>query len=256
MIAETNEAYAASGVRQRLALVARSEVPYTETYGWQDLRRLSDSSDGHLDEAHTFRDATGADVVHLIVGEAGGSFYNVCGIANVPGAFGITLRDCGGVAFAHELGHNMGLRHDRFQVQLLEESVSSHPAYGYVNRRVFDAGAPQSSRWVTIMSYANHCRLADVSCSQLPRFSNPRLRYGGDPLGIAFGAGSGVTGPADAAAVLNVTGPAVAAWRERATDANRPGRRSEHCRTGAWSRWAPRWTWTCRRRSSTPTARR
>ena len=223
LIAETNEAYAASGVRQRLALVGRSEVPYAETFGGLDLRRLTDPLDGHLDEVHALRDGAGADVVHLIVGETDGSSYNVCGIANLPGAFGITLRDCGGITFAHELGHNMGLRHDRFQVQLQEDGVSSHPAYGYVNRHVFDAGAPQSRRWVTIMSYRRHCRLAGVSCSQLPRYSNPRQRRDDDPLGIAYSVGSGVTGPSDAAAVLDATGPAVAGWRERPSGAaNRP----------------------------------
>ena len=134
MIAETNDAYAASGVGLRLALVARSEVPYTETHGDLDIDRLADPSDGHLDEIHALRDGAGADLVHLIVGETDDSFYNVCGIAELPGAFGITLRDCGGITFAHELGHNMGLHHDRFQVELREGSVSSHPAYGYANQ--------------------------------------------------------------------------------------------------------------------------
>ena len=223
MIAETNEAYAASGVGQRLALVARSEVPYTETNGGQDIDRLADPSDGHLDEIHALRDGAGADLVHLIVGETDDSFYSVCGIAELPGAFGITLRDCGGITFAHELGHNMGLRHDRFQVELREGSVSSHPAYGYANQRVFAAGAPQSARWVTIMSYLGHCRLAGVTCSTLPRFSNPHQHHGGDPLGIPFGTGLGLTGASDAATVLEAMGPAVAAWRDRPTDAaNRP----------------------------------
>ena len=220
MIAETNEAYATSGVHQRLALVGRSEVRYTETSAFVDIDRLRDPDDGHLDEAHALRERTGADLVHLIVGDPD---YNVCGIAALPGAVGITLRDCGGITFAHELGHNMGLRHDRFQVQLSEGGVSSHPAYGYVNRRVFEAGAPQSGRWITIMSYPEHCLLADVRCSKLRRFSNSRQRYNGDPLGIAYGVGSGVTGPSDAAAVLNATGPAVAAWRDRPSDAvNQP----------------------------------
>ena len=219
-IAETNEAYAASGVQQRLALVGRSEVPYTETHGYQDVDRLADPSDGHLDEAHTLRDEAGADLVHLIVSPP----YDFCGIAaDIPSVFGLTLMDCGGITFAHELGHNMGLRHDRFQVDLGEGSLSSHPAYGYVNQTVFDAGAPQSARWVTIMSYRGHCYLADVACSELPRFSNPRQRYGGDPLGVPFGTGSGLTGASDAAAVLEAMGPAVAAWRDRSTDAaNRP----------------------------------
>ena len=219
MVAETNEAYAASGVGQRVALVGRSEVPYSETYGWGDLRRLSDPSDGHLDEAHALRGRTGADLVHLIVSDR----YGVCGIANLPGAFGVTAVDCGGITFAHELGHNMGLRHDRFQVQLLEDRVGSHPAYGYVNQRVFDPVAPESSHWTTIMSYQRHCRLADVTCSMLPRFSNPRQRYSGDSLGVPFGTGSGVSGPSDAVAVLEAMGPAVAAWRDRPDDAaNRP----------------------------------
>ena len=220
MIAETNEAYAASGVHQRLALVGRSEVRYTETSAFVDLDRLRDPDDGHLDEAHALRERTGADLVHLIVGDPD---YNVCGIAALPGAVGITLRDCGGITVAHELGHNMGLRHDRFRVEVYEGSVSSHPAYGYVNQEMFEAGAPQSGRWRTIMAYRAHCGLADARCTQVPRFSNPRQHYNGDPLGIPFGEGSGVSGPADAVAVLNATGPAAAAWRDRPSDAaNQP----------------------------------
>ena len=219
-IAETNEAFAASGVQQRLALVARSEVPYTEANGYRDVRRLADPSDGHLDEAHILRDEAGADLVHLIVSPP----YNVCGIAaGIPSVFGLTRMDCGGITFAHELGHNMGLRHDRFRVDVFEGSLSSHPAYGYVNRAVLDGVAPQSRRWTTIMSYSEHCRLADVTCSRLPRFSNPRQRHDGDVLGVPFGTGSGLTGASDAVAVLEAMGPAVAAWRDRPADAvNRP----------------------------------
>ncbi|MCY4506677.1 MAG: M12 family metallo-peptidase, partial [Acidobacteria bacterium] len=223
MVAETNEAYATSGVHQRVVLTGRSEVPYIETGGGLDLDRLQDPSDGYLDEAQALRDRTGADMVHLIVGDPD---YTVCGIAFLPGLgspgpFGVTLLQCGGIVFAHELGHNMGLLHDRFQTQVGEESVLSHPAYGYVNQRMFGTGAPPSSRWVTVMSYSTQCGLADARCSHAPRFSNPRLRYAGDPLGVAFGVGSGVTGAADAAAVLNATGPAMAALLDRPDRPNR-----------------------------------
>ncbi|MDE0102983.1 MAG: M12 family metallo-peptidase [Bryobacterales bacterium] len=226
MVATTNEILAASGVRQRLALVGRSEVDYAETSGGLDLERLADPSDGHLDEAQELRDRVGADLLHLLVADP----YDVCGIANVPGPgkapgpFGITERSCGAETFAHELGHNMGLRHDRFQVQVAEGGVSfSHPGYGYVNQQASVPTSPPSSRWRTIMAYPGHCKRFDTSCVPLLRFSNPRQYLDGDPLGIAHGSeGSGLTRAADAAAVLDVTGPAVAAWRVRTVNPNRP----------------------------------
>ena len=73
------------------------------------------------------------------------------------------------------------------------------------------------------MAYGTQCDDAGLGASGVGRFSNPRQEYEGDPLGVAYtGTGeSGVTGPADAAAVLNATGPAVALWRDR-PGANRP----------------------------------
>ena len=225
MIAETNEAFAASGVRHRLALVATQEVSYTFTgidRGGLDVRRLADPSDGYLDEVHLLRDRTGADLVHLIVEPDRG------GVAAepIPSAFAITCLRCGGRVFAHELGHNLGLVHDRYQVLHTDWEagvVTSHPAYGYANQRAFEAGAPQFKRWRTIMSYGTQCGDADFDCEWALRFSNPRQTRRGDPLGVPFRSGSsGVTGPADAAAVMNATGLAVAAWRDRPAGANRP----------------------------------
>ena len=219
MVAETNKAYEASDVRHRLALVHRSEVPYTETgQSGLDLVRLLNPSDGHMDDVHALRDQSGADLVHLIVNEA-----SYCGLADLGSSFGLTQHQCGGLTFAHELGHNLWLEHDRYQVHHNEFGVKPHPAYGYVNQRAFATGASRSSRWSTIMAYNAQCAASQFHCSWLPRFSNPRQRYNGDPLGIAYEAGgSGVTGPADAAAVLNATGPIVALRRDRMPGANQP----------------------------------
>ena len=222
MVAETNEAYEASGVRHRLALVARSEVQYAEAGDFRDINRLANPSDGYMDEVHAMRDRTGADLVHLVFKHQGHPFS---GVARFAGAFALTCQNCSGRTFAHELGHNMGLRHDRY-AQLYSEvgrgPVTPDPAFGYVNQRAFTAGAARSSRWTTIMAYQTQCHDAYFSCERPLRFSNSRQTYNGDPLGIPFGEGSGVTGPADAAAVLNVTGPVVAAWRDHVPRPNRP----------------------------------
>ena len=220
MVAATSQAYEASGVHHRLALVERSEVPYTETGNSSlDLRRLADPSDGHMDEVHEMRDRVGADLAHLVVGDS-----NVGGLAYLPGAFSLGRRCC----FAHELGHNMGLGHDRYTVQVLIDqtggSLRPHPLYGYVNQRAFEAGAAPSSCWGTIMAYATQCADAGLPFRGVARFSNPRQAYEGAPLGVPYtGNGeSGLTGPADASAVLNATGPAMALLRDRPAGLNLP----------------------------------
>ena len=223
-IAETNGAYDASGVQHRLALAAREEVDYVESGDSSvDMERLSEPSDGHLDSVHRLRDRVGADLLHLIVSES-----DTGGRGQRPGAFSfciVTYPTSG--CLAHELGHNMALRHERYEQNIERDwgggVLTPDPAYGYVNQRAFGAGAPESSRWRTIMAYGTQCEDVDFRCNELLRFSNPRQQYDGDPLGVPREPASrGVDGPADAVAVLNVTGPAVALWRDPPAAANRP----------------------------------
>ena len=221
MVAEANQAYAAGGLRQRLALVGRAEVRYEETGDSSvDLGRLRNPSDGHMDEAHALRARTGADLVHLIVDA---DKADVGGIARLGGAFGLTVHRGGGAVFAHELGHNMGLRHDRY-VSGRVGRTRADPAFGYVNPAGVAAGAARSSRWRTLMAYNRQCSDVHALCPWLLRFSNPRQTFDGAPLGVPFtdGGAAGLSGPADAVAVLETTGPAVARWRDRPGDANQP----------------------------------
>ena len=223
MIADTNQAFVVSGVRHRVALVATEEVMYTysmERYGNLDVGRLADPSDGYMDEVHPLRDRTGADLVHLIVEP------DVGGVAfGAPSAFALTCLRCGSWTFAHELGHNLGLFHDRYQwLKRVSPGLSSHPAYGYVNQRAFDASVTGDRHFTTIMAAGEVCHDNDVSCYGLIRYSNPRQTWAGDPLGVPADVDSmGVDGPADAAAVINATGLAIAAWRDRpAAGVNQP----------------------------------
>ena len=82
MEAETNQAYAASGVIQRIRLVGTAEVSYLEhASSKDDLAHLRVKSDGEMDEVHALRDQYAADFVHLIVDRDAGGDWDVCGRA-------------------------------------------------------------------------------------------------------------------------------------------------------------------------------
>lgn len=182
-IDDANESYANSGIVQRMRLVHAAEVDYEETGDTVlDRDRLRDPGDGFMDGVHALRDTYGADLVSLFT--ASGDW---CGYAYIldpvdpsfeDRGFNVVKLSCavGNHTFAHENGHNMGARHDRF----VDDTDGSPYDYnhGFVN--VDDA-------WRTVMAYNDACEDAGTSCTRLPYWSNPDLTYGGDPMGIADG---------------------------------------------------------------------
>lgn len=176
-ITETNVGFSNSNVNQRVRLAHSVEVNYSEA-GFDShttLSRLRQTSDGYMDNIHNLRDQYSADLVVLIV-----SPYSMCGrgyiMTNVssgfaPYAFSVVSRTCatGYYTFAHEMGHNMGSRHDR-------ANTSYDGAYSYS----YGYQAPNSS-FRTIMAY--NC---PSGCSRVNYWSNPKIYYNGQPMGVIY----------------------------------------------------------------------
>ncbi len=234
-VTETNQAFRNSGAPLRVRLVFRDEVQYTEYYeevgpGFErdggpllsaiDLFRLRDESDGYMDHIHELRDLYAADLIHLLTGsgDVGGVAYSDTTEDESHG-FALTLQYTSGLVFAHELGHNLGLRHDRYQYLVREGRVSVDGSnYGYVNQRMFEPGAPESARWRTIMAYGTQCAHADLRCPWVQYFSTPDITYNDDPLGVPVDHPSrGADGPADAVGTLEETRQIVANYRRSST---------------------------------------
>lgn len=237
--AQTNAAYANSDVDMRIEVVFVGEFndflpDRTTTSNWpaslmlEHLRAWSrgyataTGPDGswwldypYRDGLEPIRSAFAADLVH-IVGHGNCESEGCAGVAVILGYLGFTeYRALPSLVFAHELGHNMGLRHDRYI------DAGNWPftyAHGYVNQAAFAPDAPASARWGTIMAYDAQCRVQGrFRCRRVPFFSNPALRLLNDPLGEPGEAWTvAPVGPADSRRALNETRATVANFRSSA----------------------------------------
>jgi len=215
-VAETNTGYANSNVVQRINLVHRQEVTYTEstppnsssTIVFDDaLDDLEGTSDGQIDIVHSLRNDYAADIVSLFVHDPTTDW---CGKSNIMDteshtfenqAFDVVDWDCatGYYSYAHEMGHNMGSRHDRPHDS--SDGVFAY-SHGYQD--------PEED-FRTIMSY--NC---PGGCDRVNYWSNVNIDYivgatNYGPTGIIY------TAPDSAAnwRSLNNVRDTVANWRPR-----------------------------------------
>lgn len=205
-LTDANTAFARSGVAITFANAGIGAFNYAES-GKSFDQVLSDATNSPV--VRSWRNARAADLVSVFRDDSGrGNDY--CGLAwywDTPSAstkdyaHSVVNVSCavGNHSFAHELGHNMGLKHDRYAEGRFG-SDQTHYNYGYSN-------VPKRAR--TIMAYADYCNSRGVSCTRVGFFSNPYKTYNAGVLGVK----PGLANPAYNTLRLNQTRAAIAAYR-------------------------------------------
>lgn len=199
-VASSNAGLATSSIDATLNLVHVGHVSYVGSgSSFNDLTRLRNKYDGHMDDVHVTRDAVEADLVTLVSTLVDG----FCGRANLlqelpsqdtdDQAFGVVGAGClTNNTYIHEIGHNLGAAHDDDNTGGLD---GVHPySRGWVD---------VPNNFVTVMSYGNGANGCS-GCTTINQFSSPTELFGGFPTGDIDHAN---------ASTLDITRMGVAAYR-------------------------------------------
>ncbi|WP_210214232.1 M12 family metallo-peptidase [Sinorhizobium meliloti] len=166
-INETNLSLSNSSIQHTMNEVGIEKIDYIDSGDVQlDRDRVQGKEDGFMDKVHETRNSIKADVVALIV--AKGLPY--CGIAYIPEdvtldyseyAFMVVNAGCmtKNLSFAHEFGHLLGARHDRYvDATELAPFKTNHGV-------IFKCGDTYCR---DIMAYSNYCSSV-LNVSACPR---------------------------------------------------------------------------------------
>jgi hypothetical protein len=214
-IAVANQANSNDGLSWRFRLVRVQQYSYTEQrdFGSDDLNKFRAAP-----AVQSLRATYGADLVALVgtgysttnqrditpTGGICGYGYQNDGWGANERTFGYSLWEadpaCAPTVAAHELGHNLTLRHDWPNDANHGAGSPYSPAYnhGYVSI---------PGDFNTVMGYSTSA-CPGRSCTPIPYWSNPNQSYGGFARGMA----ESTPTPAYDAKALAASGPQIAQW--------------------------------------------
>lgn len=172
-VANSNSAYARSGVQATKRLVGTGELAYVQhpSSMSQDLNAFTFAA-----VVANTRNTVGADLMHLVVESPSGG---ACGVGwlgpDATYAHAVSARPCfSQYTFTHEVGHNMGSHH-------APEDIPGGPQGGY---QPYSYGYKMcsGSRFRTVMAY--DCQFAQ-STPRILNLSNPGVQNNGQATGTA-----------------------------------------------------------------------
>jgi hypothetical protein len=176
-VAVINQSYSNTEVGFSMRLVATLETAYVEAASFNtDLNALTNKTDGQMDDVHTLRNSSGADLVAMI---RSGPQFGTVGLGwlmstgnNQPWfeayAFSVSSRLAYSIfVLSHEIGHNTGMAHDK--PNSANPGVFAY-AYGY--------GDPNRT-FRDLMAYT----CPSGSCPPVNYYSNTVKTYQGLPMG-------------------------------------------------------------------------